>query len=52
MLLGFLLTGYTFAALPPLLTVSELRPGMRGKTLTVMQGTEIVELETEILGVQ
>lgn len=39
-------------ALPPTLPIEEIKPGMRGKTLTVMQGTEIVELETEILGVQ
>ncbi|MDR1146932.1 MAG: sporulation protein SpoOM, partial [Verrucomicrobiales bacterium] len=50
-LLGAWSAGFSFAALPPILPVSELTPGMRGKTLTVMQGTEIVELETEILGV-
>jgi hypothetical protein len=33
------------------LPVSEIRPGMRGTTLTVLQGTSIVPLETEILGV-
>jgi hypothetical protein len=47
-----LLAGYSFAAMPPILPVSELKPGMHGKTLTVMQGTQIVELDTEILGVQ
>jgi hypothetical protein len=31
--------------------VSELKPGMRGITYTVMKGTEIVPLDTEILGV-
>ncbi|MDR0532676.1 MAG: hypothetical protein LBH01_01845 [Verrucomicrobiales bacterium] len=44
--------GRSFAAFPPLFPVEELKPGMHGKTLTVMQGTQIVELDTEILGVQ
>jgi len=35
----------------PLFPLSEIKAGMRGKTLTVMQGTEIVSLETEIIGV-
>ncbi len=32
--------------------VDEIRRGMRGVTMTVMEGTEIVPLETELLGVQ
>lgn len=32
--------------------VSEIKPGLHGKTRTVMQGTKIIELDTEILGVQ
>jgi hypothetical protein len=39
------------AALPELFPVDQLRPGLRGQTLTVMQGIEIVSLETEVLGV-
>lgn len=31
--------------------VEDIKPGMRGTTLTVMQGTEIISLETELLGV-
>lgn len=31
--------------------LEELKPGMRGKTLTVLKGTEIAEMETEIVGV-
>ena len=54
LLLGLYFSVATHAlhALPPTLAVEQIRPGMRGKTFTVMQGTEIVELDTEILGVQ
>ena len=41
----FLLQGEEF------FPVSQIKPGMRGVTLTVLQGTNIVSLETEILGV-
>jgi len=51
-LLVFTGSGQTlYAALPELFPVEDLRPGLRGKTHTVMQGTEIITLETEILGV-
>jgi hypothetical protein len=36
---------------PEILPVDQLKPGMRGLTYTVMQGNEIVPLQTEILGV-
>jgi SpoIVB peptidase S55 len=39
------------AAEIPLFELSELRPGMRGMTRTVMQGTTIESIETEVLGV-
>lgn len=32
--------------------VEDIKPGLHGKTFTVLQGSEIVPLETEILGVQ
>jgi hypothetical protein len=32
--------------------LDQIRPGMRGKSLTVLQGTQVEEIETEILGVQ
>lgn len=41
----FLLPGEEF------FPVSQIKPGMRGVTLTVLQGTNIVPVETEILGV-
>jgi hypothetical protein len=36
----------------PILPLDEIRPGMRGQSLTVMKGTEILAIETEILGVR
>jgi len=38
-------------ALPEILPVDQIRPGMHGLTYTVMKGNEIVPLQTEILGV-
>ncbi|NJK91896.1 MAG: hypothetical protein HC904_08755 [Blastochloris sp.] len=41
-----------WAAPLALFPADQIRPGMRGQTHTVMQGTEIIVLETELLGVQ
>ena len=49
-----LMCGFAWASLALAVEVfplEELRPGMRGKTLTVLQGTEVSEMETEIVGV-
>lgn len=35
-----------------ILPVDQLRPGMKGVSLTVLQGTKVEAIETEILGVQ
>jgi hypothetical protein len=43
--------GSDLPAQPEILPVAQLRPGMHGLTYTVMQGNEIVPLQTEILGV-
>jgi hypothetical protein len=54
LLLGFCLSMLPMlgrAALPELFPVEQLKPGLRGQTYTVLQGTEVVPLETEILGV-
>jgi len=39
------------AEMAELFPIEDIKPNMRGKTYTVMQGTEIVPLETEVLGV-
>jgi hypothetical protein len=49
-LASLLLAAGTLHAETPVFPKSELRPGLRGVTRTVMQGTNIVELETEVLG--
>lgn len=47
------MSGASFAmAAVEIFPVKDIRPGMRAVTRTVMKGAEIVELETEILGVQ
>ena len=43
--------GNPLSVQPEILPVDQLSPGMHGLTYTVMQGNEIVPLQTEILGV-
>jgi hypothetical protein len=38
-------------AQPEIMTVDQLRPGMKGLTYTVLRGNEVVALQTEVLGV-
>ncbi|MDX6765536.1 MAG: SpoIVB peptidase S55 domain-containing protein [Candidatus Methylacidiphilales bacterium] len=45
-------TSVPAAPLPQIYPVEDLRPGQRGITRTVLQGTQIEEIQTEILGVQ
>jgi len=46
-----LLLSATYLRAIELMPVSELKPGMHGTTYTVLKGTEIVPMDTEILGV-
>ncbi len=45
-----LVTGCGYSA-PDIFPLSEIRPGMKGTVYTVMQGSEVVPLEAEILGI-
>lgn len=49
-LYGFLMSGYVLA-LPEIMPLSDVKPGMAGKGRTVFSGTEREEFEVEILGV-
>jgi hypothetical protein len=46
-----LLSAPGYSTLPDFFPVEDLRPGMKGVVYTVMQGSEVVPVEAEILGV-
>ncbi len=50
-LLSFALTVSALHATPDIFPISEIKPGMKGTVYTVMQGSEVVPIEAEILGV-
>jgi len=50
LLLAFLAAGFTAKADARFIGIDEIRPGMRGKALTVLEGTKIESFGVEILG--
>ena len=49
-LLALIAAGFTAKADPRFIGIDEIRPGMRGKALTVLEGTKIESFGVEILG--
>ncbi|MEM6884027.1 MAG: SpoIVB peptidase S55 domain-containing protein [Verrucomicrobiota bacterium] len=50
-LLSSVLAVSALHAVPEIFPLSEIKPGMKGTVYTVMRGSEVVPIETEILGV-